>query len=782
MKKQKIIGFIILSLAAALIAYSCQPLGNIGEKPALEGSVSIIPDSAIKPGDMVMADISGIKYEVKPRNYQWYCSGEAIEGASEMAWTIPSGEYIGKSIYVEVSDPDFSGSLASAPAKVEAPEPAEPGYILGEVLLTQAGGASGINFAADISKVDFSASEDPGSLIPIYTWYVDTTEKSSGAVNTFSLDPGQLEPGQNYTIRVEVTASPLKGAVYASNVYSKPQEPIPGFISGLAFLTEKGSALSTSFEVDTDGLKYGAEGNPDNLTPSYTWYVSAENGTFGDPVSGETGNSLPLTDAYLDRNIRVKITAPPLNGAVYAQRMYSKKTKLFISGEVTLSMPAGTNDFKADISKIYFGTDDMGVVPSGHTPIYTWFIDHTGDGNFTEIPEPETTGLGDTIRLKDEYLDSNIRVMVSAPPLLGAVYAQKLVDKPGPDSPLVGSDAPPQILSEYIEKDGIGVWHYGTADGGIAACFDWLNSTGQTYMMNGDLAPATKLAGRVFRIAPEDDATIGGQLLGAATEAGYTLYTGYENIKGTSGSLVSITIRGNPVAVQGHTADYNGTVDIQLDGANNKYASLFKLAAGSFISLTLEGKLTLKGRSNSGNYRLSNKAALVFVGADTRLSMNSGVLISGNGNFHDSSVGSGKNGSRGGGVFIDQGTFIMEGGTISGNRARTGGGVYMTGDGATFVMNSGTISGNTAKYNGSGSGEYGGGVYMADAGCKFYMNGGTITGNTAAGKADGTYTYGDLHKAGGTVIWTSGTINSHWPTTDTDPTLQPTGGEPQYPW
>lgn len=46
------------------------------------------------------------------------------------------------------------------------------------------------------------------------------------------------------------------------------------------------------------------------------------------------------------------------------------------------------------------------------------------------------------------------------------------------------------------------------------------------------------------------------------------------------------------------------------------------------------------------------------------------------------------------------GTFIMDDGTISGNKAKTkngGGGVYVTTD-ANFTINGGTVSGNTVDY------------------------------------------------------------------------------------
>ncbi len=80
---------------------------------------------------------------------------------------------------------------------------------------------------------------------------------------------------------------------------------------------------------------------------------------------------------------------------------------------------------------------------------------------------------------------------------------------------------------------------------------------------------------------------------------------------------------------------------------------------------------------------------------------------------------------RGVGVTVDYyATFIMDGGTISGNTARIGGGVCNWG---TFTMNGGTIISTTAS-TGGGVYNMGSSAYHA---VTFTMNGGTITSNTA---------------------------------------------------
>jgi hypothetical protein len=97
----------------------------------------------------------------------------------------------------------------------------------------------------------------------------------------------------------------------------------------------------------------------------------------------------------------------------------------------------------------------------------------------------------------------------------------------------------------------------------------------------------------------------------------------------------------------------------------------------------------------------------------------------------------------GGGLYAGNGTFTMSGGTISGNSATYGGGLYVETYDGTFTMNGGTISGNTA-------GACGGGVFVYSRIYKFTkQSGGTIYGsdadialkNTASGNGEGHAVY-----------------------------------------
>jgi hypothetical protein len=82
----------------------------------------------------------------------------------------------------------------------------------------------------------------------------------------------------------------------------------------------------------------------------------------------------------------------------------------------------------------------------------------------------------------------------------------------------------------------------------------------------------------------------------------------------------------------------------------------------------------------------------------------------------------------------------MSGGTVSGNGASNGGGVYV--NSGTFTMSGGTVSGN-------GAGNQGGGVYVNGT---FNMLGGSITNNTAASWGGGVYVdWATFAKTGGII-------------------------------
>jgi uncharacterized repeat protein (TIGR02543 family) len=108
-----------------------------------------------------------------------------------------------------------------------------------------------------------------------------------------------------------------------------------------------------------------------------------------------------------------------------------------------------------------------------------------------------------------------------------------------------------------------------------------------------------------------------------------------------------------------------------------------------------------------------------------------GYFTMSGGEITNNSCGADGYAGNGGGVYLSGVSFLaMSGGTISGNSAEDGGGVYV-GNGMT--MTGGTIKGNTAFHS------YGGGVYVHSSG-HFTKTGGVIFGSDAV-EADQNKTF-----------------------------------------
>lgn len=122
-----------------------------------------------------------------------------------------------------------------------------------------------------------------------------------------------------------------------------------------------------------------------------------------------------------------------------------------------------------------------------------------------------------------------------------------------------------------------------------------------------------------------------------------------------------------------------------------------------------------------------------------------GVYVTGNGSFEmkggeisgNSNTAISGSPRGGAGVLVNGGTFIMEQGNITSNTAKgSGGGVHIA-NSSSFTMDGGTISGNNATYDGEG-----GGVYVGN-GAEFTMNNGEISNNTSVSP----------HGGGGVRVW-----------------------------
>jgi len=170
-----------------------------------------------------------------------------------------------------------------------------------------------------------------------------------------------------------------------------------------------------------------------------------------------------------------------------------------------------------------------------------------------------------------------------------------------------------------------------------------------------------------------------------------------------------------PANADGHTLTITGTGQ-QLTRGFSSASYPISVENGAILSL---GNVIIDGGRTGAFPTVTT--SLVFINTGGTLIMNNGTTLQNNNSTFP-----------GGGVHIGTGTFIMNGGTISGNSASSGGGVFMPNVGSqNFTMNGGTISGNTATGQGGGLFAAGGvGINQIILG-----NNAVITGNTLGGNA-----------------------------------------------
>ncbi len=195
------------------------------------------------------------------------------------------------------------------------------------------------------------------------------------------------------------------------------------------------------------------------------------------------------------------------------------------------------------------------------------------------------------------------------------------------------------------------------------------------------------------------------------------------------------------------TKEVSGSLQDAIDAADNgdtlkltaEIDENITIAEGKNITLDLNGQ-TLKAETAS--------SPVITVEGTLTLEDSGG----------DGTVTGGSGGSIGG---VDvTGTFVMNGGSISGNSG-THGGVRVA-NGGKFTLNNGSISNNSTS-SGSGAGVFVNSYNGNDT--SFIMNGGTISDNTASNFGGGVNVTvnGDNHSGGGnsTFTMTGGTISGN---------------------
>jgi len=232
--------------------------------------------------------------------------------------------------------------------------------------------------------------------------------------------------------------------------------------------------------------------------------------------------------------------------------------------------------------------------------------------------------------------------------------------------------------------------------------------------------------------------------------SGWTKISSWDNLKNLGKDGGSGYLSNNIEISETFTIESGKTVNLCLNGY-----SITRTADDHTDTITVKGTLNLYDeKDNSG----------IITHASTKTG--SGVYIEKNGTFTmNGGTISGNNAENGGGV-INYGTFTMEGGKISGNvSSKDGGGVFNC-DESTFEMNGGKIEGNKAVEGGGvcNKGTFtindgtisdnqsitAGGIFNSSYGT-FTMNGGTIENNKVEEGGGGVISLGNLAINGGTI-------------------------------
>ena len=179
-----------------------------------------------------------------------------------------------------------------------------------------------------------------------------------------------------------------------------------------------------------------------------------------------------------------------------------------------------------------------------------------------------------------------------------------------------------------------------------------------------------------------------------------------------------------------------GTTNLDLNGCvieKTGNGSVIRVDDGATLNLYDCGTTEHKGYVDvAGLWHWDKDGTYVPQQGETEKPITGGIITGGVGNDY------------GGGVNLHNGTFTMNGGSIVGNTANKGGGVYVPSHtNNKFTVNGGNIDHNTAGY--------GGGVYVNSG--EFTMNGGSIDRNTSTKQGGGVY------HGGGTFTMHGGSID-----------------------
>lgn len=214
------------------------------------------------------------------------------------------------------------------------------------------------------------------------------------------------------------------------------------------------------------------------------------------------------------------------------------------------------------------------------------------------------------------------------------------------------------------------------------------------------------------------------------------------NMYGGTISGNTTTQQGGGVYVYGGNSKFNmygGTISGNTADLTDGGVGVYTTTASTTATFTMNGGEITRNKASS-------QGGGVGVYRAAKFEMNNSASVKDN------------TANQGGGVYMDNKGVRMDGATFTMNNTASvkdntakNGGVYV--ESGTFNMNDGTISGNKAKNDKASNDTNGGGVFVNKSG-KFEMNGGktSVSGNTATTNGGGVYV------EGGTFTMNNGTI------------------------
>jgi len=253
----------------------------------------------------------------------------------------------------------------------------------------------------------------------------------------------------------------------------------------------------------------------------------------------------------------------------------------------------------------------------------------------------------------------------------------------------------------------------------------------------GTITHASSKTGRGVYVSSGTFNMYGGSITGnRATGDGGGVYK--------SGSNSSFNMYGG--SITGNTANsYGGGVYVDGGGFTMSGGTIGGTKTGETNTATYGGggvyakaNFEMTGGSITGNE--TNRGGGVYVTGKGSFTMSA----SADGQNIPSITGNNAT-ENGGGVYVigSSSTFEMTGGSITGNNAAYGGGVCVSKNGSFEMSGSSCITNNKAD-------SYGGGVNINYASATFTMKGGSITGNNAA-YGGGVYTVNEFKMTGGSI-------------------------------